>query len=82
MITCRGPSEDQLPNPLPILDSIVQCQEAPEAASADDGGYFSTSKMMPDTLDIIDNLVKRIWFGVTTLAVATIVKRQDSIARI
>lgn len=59
-----------------VLDSVVLRQETSETPSTDNDLFIDTSKVLPDTLDVIDNLFECIWFGARTLPVAPKVKRE------
>lgn len=80
MVACRCSSQNQLLHPLPVLNRIVQRQKATKASATDDYWRLNSSKVLAYTLDVVNNLFKTVGLGVTALAVATIVERQDAIS--
>lgn len=56
-----------------IFDGIVLRQEAAKTPTADDG-LLIAEEMVPDAFNVVDNLVKGVWFCSGALPVASVVE--------
>ncbi|CAH0050833.1 unnamed protein product, partial [Clonostachys solani] len=73
MVRGRSSPEDQMRHARRIFDGVVLRQEAAETPTADDG-LLVAEEVTPDAFDVVDNLVKRVWFCPGALPVASVVE--------
>ena len=74
MIARSSTPQNQLPHPVPVFDSIVQGQESTEASSTDDSLCFWSDEVPSQGINVVDNLLKGVRFGVATLPMASVIE--------